>query len=382
MRIRTGIASVLSGRGAGGVTRRTSSVVTFRRLTRSPALALLGLALGQSACQETGTTGPAPPSFDVDPSGWEWATEIPGEVVDDGLALQAVTQSLVADTRSGVVLPAAYATQSGTSGNVLPLSWPNFYAWPSIRYQQVFLGSELGGMKFFKELCFRLNSVGVAGIRIITMKLGSADVDYTTMSRYFDQNYSSAPVTVMSEEETPIDVEVGGGLQDFYPCFPFSTVYVHAGGNLVVEMQLWPVGDGYLENRPFTNNDACNSSQLGGCTTARLWGINANSAYGSTDPYPYGLIMKLIAASAEEALQALIDQTIDLELQFGIEKALSGPLGAALSSLANDRPNSVAQLEAFKNQVEGLRGTMLTDAEADALRAMANALIEAIKQQE
>lgn len=98
------------------------------------------------------------------------------------------------------------------------------------------------------------------------------------------------------------------------------------------------------------------------------------------DGPPFGVAFATVGvpSTPEEQLQSLAEEVLALELHRGIEQALSGPLDAALQSIESDRPAVVQQLQAFINQVEALRGIKLTDAEADAMIAAAEAIIDAI----
>ena len=80
-----------------------------------------------------------------------------------------------------------------------------------------------------------------------------------------------------------------------------------------------------------------------------------------------------------DLLRVLIQRVVALELNKGLETALSATLEAALASLENDRPATVMQIEAFINQVEAKRGNQLTDAEADELISKAQDVIAAIE---
>lgn len=84
------------------------------------------------------------------------------------------------------------------------------------------------------------------------------------------------------------------------------------------------------------------------------------------------------AISPEQALQSLLEKVVALELNRGLENALSATLDAAAASLGNDRPATIQQLGAFINQVEALRGNLLTDSEADELIEEAQAIIQVI----
>ncbi|MGK0175309.1 MAG: hypothetical protein ACI9AT_001696 [Ulvibacter sp.] len=75
----------------------------------------------------------------------------------------------------------------------------------------------------------------------------------------------------------------------------------------------------------------------------------------------------------------LIDQIENLGLPNGLENALTGKVENAMNSLANGNETAaVNKLNAFINQFNAKRGNPLTDAEADALIAFAQAMVAAI----
>ena len=81
-----------------------------------------------------------------------------------------------------------------------------------------------------------------------------------------------------------------------------------------------------------------------------------------------------------ELVLDLMQNVIDLNLQQGIENGLVEKLDAAMQSLddinANNDVAPVNTLEAFINAVEAQRGTKITEADADALIADAQEIID------
>jgi len=77
-------------------------------------------------------------------------------------------------------------------------------------------------------------------------------------------------------------------------------------------------------------------------------------------------------------MHVLLEDVESLELDKGLDNAMSVKLEAALVSIENDRPSALSQLGEFINQVEAKRGTDLTDEEADATVAATQAIIDAI----
>lgn len=76
-------------------------------------------------------------------------------------------------------------------------------------------------------------------------------------------------------------------------------------------------------------------------------------------------------------VEDLVGDVEDLGLPAGIESSLLAKLQSALDAIADGREGAaINQLRAFINQVEAKRGNPLTDAEADALIAAAQAIID------
>jgi len=231
-------------------------------------LALVLATFGLAACRDT-VVGPRPdrrplaPSFDVAPT---------------------AADPLATASAEGVVLPNAYSNVMGEGWNTFP------HANSNMRYQQVFLGSELGGLSSVSGLCLRRDQFfgGPAGTQQLTVKLGPTQLDHTTLTPVFDANYSATPTTVFSGDvNIPAADTLGGGTpDDFYICIEFTTLYLHPpGSNVIVEIV-------NTSSTRFSNYaDACQGGA--GCTTSRVWAVSATATAGNTDRF-YGLIMKFI----------------------------------------------------------------------------------------
>jgi hypothetical protein len=88
------------------------------------------------------------------------------------------------------------------------------------------------------------------------------------------------------------------------------------------------------------------------------------------------------ANSALDALEALVQQVIDLDLQNGISISLDAKLNAALQAIddinENNNVAAINSMEAFINAVEAQRGNKIEDADANTLIAAADAVITAL----
>ena len=87
----------------------------------------------------------------------------------------------------------------------------------------------------------------------------------------------------------------------------------------------------------------------------------------------------VIVQTPAEATEDLVSEVEALDLPHGTENSLVSKLQAAIDSLDRGQENAAAnQLSAFINQVEAQRGKKISDAEADALIAAAQAIIDAL----
>lgn len=88
----------------------------------------------------------------------------------------------------------------------------------------------------------------------------------------------------------------------------------------------------------------------------------------------YGASTSSLRASA---VQNLVSEVDTLNISSGIENGLLSKLSAAIHSIDEGSDEAAShQLQAFINQVEAKRGSQLTDAEADALIAIAQGIID------
>ena len=206
---------------------------------------------------------------------------------------------ITASSVAGRVLPAAYAGAMGEINN----SWPHARA--NMRYQQVFLGTELGDMDRIAGVCLRHDELfgGRQLSENLTIKLGPTQLNNTNLGNTFDANYSAAPTVVFSGGLV-IPATTGTGSVDMFDfCIDFTTEYVHpAGSNLVVE----------IINSSSTSlthpKDACSASA--GCTTRRVVAFSA-SATTATLADNTGLIMSFFTADPTEKVDCTEGRWMD-----------------------------------------------------------------------
>lgn len=214
----------------------------------------------------------------------------------------AVGSQLEAAAANGVVLPAAYASVMGETNN----SWPHARA--NMRYQQVFLGSELGTMDRIAGLCLR-HDESFGGRQLtenLTVKLGPTQLNNTNLGNVFDSNYSAPPTQVFSGQ-IAIPATTGAGAVDMFDfCIEFTTQYVHpAGSNFIVEVVNTTASS---LTHP---KDAC-SSLANGCTTRRVVAFSA-TATTATAADNTGLVMSFLSADPT----GKVDCREDLWIDFG-----------------------------------------------------------------
>jgi hypothetical protein len=249
------------------------------------ALAVLGLA----ACSEP--AAPPPDRLTLAP---EWALDqeaVPGSAAAElgDLSVPDPTAEngpSIAANGQTVVLPNAYTNVMGEFNNRFP------HAQHNMRYQQVFLGAELGTITALGQLCLRRDQVfgGPALTQQLTVKLGPTALNHLTLTPVFDANYAAPPTQVFSGP-VQIPFSSGGGTPtDFYICIDFTTPYIHpAGTNLLVEI----VNTSTSSTGHF--DDACRLNP--GCTTRRVWAFSATAAIGFMDAVPTGLVMRFESAN-------------------------------------------------------------------------------------
>lgn len=211
----------------------------------------------------------------------------------------SVSTDFTTSSAGGHVLPVAYASMMGEVNN----TWPHSRA--NMRYQQVFLGSELD-MDRISGLCLRHDELfgGRQLTEHLTVKLGPTQMDNTNLSNTFADNYSSPPTEVFSGDVTIPATTGVGTLDSFDFCIEFTTEYVHpAGSNLVVE----------FTNTTTTSlthaKDAC-ATGTATCTTRRVLAFSA-AATTATFADNSGLVMSFVTADPEEKVDCTEDRWLD-----------------------------------------------------------------------
>ena len=182
-----------------------------------------------------------------------------------------------------VVLPAGYTSVMGEMNNSFPHTQRN------LRYQQVFLGSDLAD-PLIVGVCLRPDEAfgGPSSTQTLAIKLGPTSLDHTNLGSVFDDNYSAAPTEVFSGDVV-VPASLGLGTPtDFDFCIPFTQSYTHpAGSNLIIEVVNTSLAS---TGQP---RDAC-SEFAAACTTARAFAFSP-SATNAVLVARGGLVMKFIS---------------------------------------------------------------------------------------
>lgn len=156
---------------------------------------------------------------------------IPGEYTTYGIGCVGTGKGA-----NCVVVPSAYAGKWGESANYYPHGRPN------IRYQQVFLGSEVGS-RTIGGVSFRLDETygGAAGSFPVTITLGHTTKTPATLdtSSTFASNFNSGtPVQVFSGIlNFPAHTPPNSNLASFLPSIAFQTPFVfNSSRNLLIQI--------------------------------------------------------------------------------------------------------------------------------------------------
>ena len=214
--------------------------------------------------------------------------EFAGPLEETLMASMAVAAADAERSGAGVVLPNAYAFRMGNFNNRFP------HAMHNMRYQQVFLGSELGGLRTVSGVCLRRDefSGGAAQVQQLVVRMGPTSRDHNTLGPVFDANYSEAPTEVFAGDLVLPANSGGGNPEDFYLCIEFSRGYRHPdGANVILE----------VVNHSATSlphfSDACTRGTVAPeCTTRRTYAMSATATTG-VGVFNSGLIVKFMGRS-------------------------------------------------------------------------------------
>ena len=183
------------------------------------------------------------------------------------------------------VVPANMANAYGGSDNSIP------FTWSPVRYQQVFLGSDLPTAFTMTGLSLRQDERGPIAHNVtvdLEIRIGFTMRTPQTMSTTFATNFDAGAPVVVLPRSLVLFPDIPGGPTspaDFFMTIPWTATFPWApaaGRNLLVDVTIF--GNSYGNNiwgYPF---DAT------GGATARLYGSPANATTGKLET-GYGLVM-------------------------------------------------------------------------------------------
>lgn len=183
------------------------------------------------------------------------------------------------------ILPKAFATKMANSANTFP------HARANMRYQQVFLGSEIGRPSIFRQVCLRLDERfgGPAQAQSMQLYLGSSKQDHTNLTANFASNYSgTTPRTKLFDGTINLPAHTsGGGINDFKICFKFSRIFLWRGmDNLLVEF----INKSASSRSHF--EDFCGRGSTTECTTTRVYAFDQAATTAQYTFRNQGLVMR------------------------------------------------------------------------------------------
>jgi hypothetical protein len=182
------------------------------------------------------------------------------------------------------VLPSAFTAVMGGTNNNFPHA-----AFRNMRFQQVFLGSDLVSPQIVSLCLRRDDQIGsLSRTKTLTIKLGPTNLDNTNLGVVFDENYSAPPTEVFSGDVVIPAAAAGGTPADFDFCIPFTQQYDHpAGSNLIVDVINTSLD---LRDAP---RDACLGSESG-CMTRRVYAFSPTATTATVNEAG-GLVIKLVS---------------------------------------------------------------------------------------
>jgi hypothetical protein len=217
--------------------------------------------------------------------------------------------------KAGVVVPATYRNQWGESNNYYPHGKSN------MRYQQVFLGSEMPSANPLIGVAMRQDDVStgrVGGASTLRIDIGYTTYDHSNLTNSFAGNYNAGapPTTVLSGNvNLPTLSGVNTDLGNFATQMPFTVPFPYApmpGRNLVIEIVNTSTAD------ILTFFDATNGA---GATTTRIYDFNATSQTAGTVARSFGLVMCFLTPGAGSSNPRLsvngrpvVNRSYDVEL--------------------------------------------------------------------
>lgn len=289
------------------------------------------LLLAVPALAQEGTTlsgGPGTPGKDVPAAFQNYGSGCAGS----GLGLGAKA-----------IVPSAVAASFGNTNNNIPFSWQ------PTRYQQVFLGSELGSPLPFVALQLRQDdqfSNFDAHKVDLAIWLGGSTYDHNSITNTFDGNFNStaAPKTLVFKQRNysfpKMPPANPTNPADFFITFPFDAPYVltlASGENMVIEVINYGNTNG---NQLFTYPLDAHSST----TTTRLYASGNPTATTGTLGRGYGHVMafaQLGGATQPLHIQNSNTPKIGTDFHFELLHARGNAPGVMIAGTSNTNSGGI-----------------------------------------
>ena len=231
------------------------------------------------------------------------------------------------------VLPSSFAATLGNSNNRFP------FGAGTMRYQQVFLGSEAPSARSFNALELRQASgqTGYTGYGVdLQIDLGYTTLNNASLTSTYAANFNSgAPVTVLPAQRVvlPNFPTTAASASNWFLRIPFAAPFNYvpaAGRNLLVQ----------ITNRGDDNGDFGFDYYLdatSGGNTTRLFNSDPTAATGTLG-VNYGLIMNFASAGATGATPQLLavgDPVIGNTLAVNVWQARANSVGILFLGFSN-----------------------------------------------
>lgn len=185
-------------------------------------------------------------------------------------------------------LPAAMATSFGGSNNAIP------FGWYPVKYQQVFLGTDLPNAFTMGGLALRQDEAGFAYSLTVDLEIevGMTTRGPSTMSNVFAANFDAGPSVIVRPRAQIVfpdqRVPPPAMPSEFFFTIAWPTTFdwvPSPGSNFLVQVTIY--GNSHGSQAAGYALDAC------GGATARLYGSPATATSGTLNPN-YGLVMGIV----------------------------------------------------------------------------------------
>ena len=230
------------------------------------------------------------------------------------------------------VVPAPYGTSFGGSDNSIP------FTWSPVRYQQVFVGTDLPLAFTMGGLALRQNERGPIAHNItvdLEIRLGFTSRTGATMSTTFATNFDlGTPVTVVPRRTVLFpdqNATPPTNPAQFLLTIPFANTFAWVptpGSNLLIDVTIY--------GNSFGNQIWGYPLDAAGGQTGRLYGSPATATTGTLEPN-YGLVMSFVEQThtAVPVLTSAETPQIGNQFPVTVDQARPGAVALLLLGASN-----------------------------------------------